>query len=84
MPWAMGKVLGGSSSINAMAWARGHKNDWAPDLKWRGSGGLLALYPCAAGPLSEALFEGTRSLGIPSFVNQNGQMMEAGGGAALG
>jgi len=28
MPWAMGKVLGGSSSINAMAWARGHKNDW--------------------------------------------------------
>jgi choline dehydrogenase len=25
---AMGKVLGGGSSINAMAWARGHKNDW--------------------------------------------------------
>src|SRR6201994_1318215 len=23
LPWAMGKVLGGSSSINAMAWARG-------------------------------------------------------------
>jgi choline dehydrogenase len=28
LPWAMGKVLGGGSSINAMAWARGHKNDW--------------------------------------------------------
>jgi choline dehydrogenase len=28
LPWAMGKVLGGSSSINAMAWARGHKDDW--------------------------------------------------------
>jgi choline dehydrogenase len=28
MPWPMGRVLGGSSSINAMAWARGHKNDW--------------------------------------------------------
>jgi choline dehydrogenase len=28
MPLAMGKVLGGGSSINAMAWARGHKNDW--------------------------------------------------------
>jgi choline dehydrogenase len=28
MPWPMGKVLGGSSSINAMAWARGHKSDW--------------------------------------------------------
>jgi choline dehydrogenase len=24
----MGKVLGGRSSINGMAWARGHKNDW--------------------------------------------------------
>ena len=28
MPLAMGKVLGGGSSINAMAWAWGHKNDW--------------------------------------------------------
>jgi choline dehydrogenase len=26
--WSMGKVLGGGSSINAMVWARGHKNDW--------------------------------------------------------
>src|SRR5258708_5795249 len=26
--WAMGKTLGGGSSINAMIWARGHKNDW--------------------------------------------------------
>ena len=25
---SMGKVLGGSSSINVMAWSRGHKNDW--------------------------------------------------------
>jgi choline dehydrogenase len=28
IPYAMGKVLGGGSSINVMAWARGHKNDW--------------------------------------------------------
>jgi choline dehydrogenase len=28
MPLGMGKVLGGGSSINVMAWARGHKNDW--------------------------------------------------------
>ena len=28
MPLPMGKVLGGGSSINVMAWARGHKNDW--------------------------------------------------------
>jgi choline dehydrogenase len=28
MPLNIGKVLGGGSSINVMAWARGHKNDW--------------------------------------------------------
>lgn len=28
IPLPMGKVLGGSSSINAMVWARGHQNDW--------------------------------------------------------
>jgi choline dehydrogenase len=28
LTWSMGKVLGGSSSINVMVWARGHKNDW--------------------------------------------------------
>jgi choline dehydrogenase len=28
IPYAMGKVLGGGSSINVMAWARGHRNDW--------------------------------------------------------
>ena len=28
LPLSMGKVLGGGSSINVMAWARGHKNDW--------------------------------------------------------
>jgi choline dehydrogenase len=28
MPLSMGKVLGGGSSVNVMAWARGHKNDW--------------------------------------------------------
>jgi choline dehydrogenase-like flavoprotein len=28
IPFSMGKVLGGGSSINAMVWACGHKNDW--------------------------------------------------------
>src|SRR5260221_5727794 len=40
IPLNMGKVLGGGSSINVMAWARGHKNDWdffaaeAGDTAW--------------------------------------------------
>jgi choline dehydrogenase len=28
MPLSMGKVLGGGSSINVLAWARGHRHDW--------------------------------------------------------
>jgi choline dehydrogenase len=28
IPLNMGKVLGGGSSINVMAWARGHRTDW--------------------------------------------------------
>jgi choline dehydrogenase len=28
IPMAMGKVLGGGSSINVMAWSRGHRQDW--------------------------------------------------------
>jgi choline dehydrogenase len=28
IPFNMGKVLGGGSSINVTIWARGHKNDW--------------------------------------------------------
>ncbi len=28
IPLNMGKILGGGSSINLMAWARGHENDW--------------------------------------------------------
>jgi len=40
IPFSMGKVLGGGSSINVMVWARGHKNDWnffaseAGDTAW--------------------------------------------------
>src|SRR4030081_1964859 len=40
IPLNMGKILGGGSSINLMAWARGHKNDWdffaaeAKDTAW--------------------------------------------------
>src|SRR5262245_14087083 len=46
---AMGKVLGGGSSINLMHWARGHKSDWdhfateAGDKSW-GYESVLNIY----------------------------------------
>src|SRR5258708_20744747 len=49
IPYSMGKVLGGGSSINVMAWARGHKNDWdhfageAGDKAW-GYESVLDIY----------------------------------------
>jgi choline dehydrogenase len=113
IPMNMGKVLGGGSSINLMAWSRGHKNDWnyfaseagdsawsyesvlniyrriedwhgAPDPKYRGTGGPVFVQP-APDPSSVALalFEGTRSVGIPTFENQNGRMMESAGGSSI-
>ena len=49
IPFSMGKVLGGGSSINVMVWARGHKADWdlfaseANDPAW-GYDSILKLY----------------------------------------
>src|ERR1700682_438234 len=113
IPYSMGKVLGGGSSINVMAWARGHKNDWdffaaeagdkawsyesvlniyrrmedwhgAPDPDYRGTGGSVyverAPDPIAIAP---AALEGARSVGIPTFENPNGRMMEGEGGASI-
>jgi choline dehydrogenase len=110
---SMGKVLGGGSSINAMYWVRGHKNDWnyfadeagdaawnyesvlniyrriedwqgEPDPKYRGTGGLVYIRPSLpTSPIGPALYEGARSVGIPSFENLNGHMMECGGGCSL-
>ena len=109
----MGKVLGGGSSINIMAWARGHKNDWnffaeeagdaawnyesalniyrriedwhgAPDPKYRGTGGPVFVQPAPdPNPIAPAMLEGARSVGIPTFENHNGRMMEGDGGAAI-
>src|SRR5246127_5132641 len=113
IPLNMGKVLGGGSSINLMAWARGHKNDWdffaaeardaawgyesvlniyrriedwhgAPDPKYRGTGGLAFVQPAPdPNPIAPAMLEGARSVGIPTFENQNGRMMEGAGGSSI-
>src|SRR5215510_16570025 len=113
IPLAMGKVLGGGSSINVMAWARGHKNDWDffaseagdqawsyesvlniyhrvedwhgdPDPKYRGTGGPVFVQPAPdPNPIAPAMVEGARSVGIPTFENQNGRMMEGDGGSSI-
>src|SRR4030088_1783611 len=113
IPMNMGKVLGGGSSINVMAWARGHKNDWdyfaaeAGDNAWnyesvlniyrriedwqgapapdsRGTGGPVYVQPAPdPNPIAPAALEGARSVGIPTFENQNGAMMEGAGGASI-
>ena len=113
IPLSMGKVLGGGSSINVMAWARGHKGDWdffaseagdpawsyesvleiyrriedwhgVPDPKYRGTGGPVFVEPAPnPNPIAPAMLEGARSIGIPTFENQNGRMMEGEGGASI-
>src|ERR1700694_827095 len=113
IPYSMGKVLGGGSSINVMAWSRGHKNDWdffaseagdnawsyesvlniyrriedwhgAPDPDYRGTGGPVYVQPAPdPNPIAPAALEGARSVGIPTFENQNGRMMESGGGGSI-
>jgi len=113
IPMNMGKVLGGGSSINLMAWSRGHKNDWdyfaseagdpawsyesvlniyrriedwhgAPDPKYRGTGGPVFVQPAPdPNPIAPAMLEGARSVGIPTFENQNGRMMEGAGGCSI-
>ncbi len=113
IPYSMGKVLGGGSSINVMAWARGHRNDWdffaseagdnawnyssvlniyrriedwhgAPDPDYRGAGGPVFVQPAPEpNPVAQAALVGARSVGIPTFENPNGRMMEGDGGASL-
>src|SRR5262249_50899384 len=113
LPLNVGKVLGGSSSINGMMWSRGHKNDWdyfanqasdsgwsyesvlgiyrriedwqrTPDPHRRRKGGLVYVEPARdPNPMAPAMLEAVRSLGIPTFDDQNGEMMEGEGGAAI-
>jgi choline dehydrogenase len=60
--------------------------DWhgAPDPKYRGTGGPVFVQPApGSNPLAPATVEGARSVGIPTFENPNGRMMEGDGGASI-
>jgi choline dehydrogenase len=60
--------------------------DWqgAPDPLRRGRGGLVHMEPAREpNPLAPAMLEAARSLGVPTFDDHNGQMMEGAGGGAL-
>jgi len=60
--------------------------DWhgVPDPKYRGTGGPVFVEPAPnPNPIAPAMLEGARSIGIPTFENQNGRMMEGEGGASL-
>jgi choline dehydrogenase len=113
IPFSMGKVLGGGSSINLMVWARGHRSDWdlfaaeSGDAAWnyesvlatylriedwhgaadpfhRGIGGPVFVQPAPSpNPLAPATVDGARSVGIPTFENPNGRMMETVSGASI-
>lgn len=110
---AMGKAIGGGSSINVMAYARGHKNDfdhWAaeagdpawnyehvlaiykrienwqgePDPAYRGSGGNVWVQPARdPNPIAPAMMKAAAGIGIPSYADHNGAMMEGAGGCAI-
>src|SRR5262245_15758243 len=68
------------SSADTVTWriGRGHHP------QRRGKGGLVHVEPAHnPNPIAPAMVEAARSLGIPTFDDQNGEMMEADGGAAI-
>jgi choline dehydrogenase len=60
--------------------------DWqgTPDPLRRGKGGLVYVEPARdPNPIAPAMLEAARSLGVSTFDDQNGKMMEGDGGAAI-
>jgi choline dehydrogenase len=60
--------------------------DWqgVPDPVRRGTGGLVHVEPARdPNPVAPAMLAAAQSLGIPTFDDQNGRMMEGSGGGAL-
>jgi choline dehydrogenase len=59
--------------------------DWhgKPDTEYRSNGGAIFIQPSGSeSPLSLATFEAARSIGVPTFDNLNGRMMEGEGGCS--
>jgi choline dehydrogenase len=55
-----------------------------PDPDYRGNGGPVYVTPAPdPNPLAPATIEAARAVGIPTFENQNGRMMEQPAGAAI-
>jgi choline dehydrogenase len=60
--------------------------DWhgASDPRHRGSGGPMFVEPAPdPNPLAPATLEGARAVGIPTFENANGRLMEGAGGSSI-
>jgi choline dehydrogenase len=60
--------------------------DWhgAADPRYRGTGGPVFVQPAPnPNPIAPAMLEGAASVGIPTFENQNGRMMEGAGGCSI-
>ena len=82
-----------ASESGDMAWNYGavlnlyrRIEDWQgePDPEYRGTGGPVLIQPAPdPNPIAPAMVEGARSVGLPSFENQNGRMMEGDGGASI-
>ncbi len=70
--WPRGKLLGGSSSINAMVWIRGHRADyeeWGAGNPGWGWEECLAAYKAIED--SEAGADAYRGKGGPLYISQN-------------
>jgi choline dehydrogenase len=60
--------------------------DWhgVPDPRYRGTGGPVFVQPAPdPNPIAAATVEGARTIGIPTFQNANGRIMESDGGASI-
>ena len=70
--WPRGKILGGSSSINAMVWIRGHAEDyveWGRENPGWGWDECLAAYRAIED--NEAGGDAWRGKGGPMFISEN-------------